>query len=149
MSLVQEVAKGATMWAAEMLCKDASYIPKEKLDWHPAENGSSVIEILTQVVDGNAALGAAIKGGTAGESVKGLSFEALKDRVMSSSKEVCEAIDSYRESALMSDITMPWGMVMPASAAIMLCASHMSYHDGQINYMQLLIGDTKFHWMEG
>lgn len=30
--------------------------------------------------------------------------------------------------------------------AMMLALSHMSYHDGQLNYIHLLSGDTKIHW---
>jgi len=37
---------------------------------------------------------------------------------------------------------------MPMMTAISLPAGHMMYHDGQINYIQLLLGDTKFHWIE-
>lgn len=30
--------------------------------------------------------------------------------------------------------------------AILLTLSHMAYHDGQLNYVQLLGGDTERHW---
>jgi len=32
---------------------------------------------------------------------------------------------------------------------ILTAAEHMSYHDGQINCIQYLLGDAKFHWAEG
>ena len=29
---------------------------------------------------------------------------------------------------------------------LLIAASHILYHDGQINYIQTLLGDTDFHW---
>jgi hypothetical protein len=72
----------------------------------------------------------------------------LKQNVMESAQIVCDAIDSLSDADLEGDIQMPWGFVMPAAVAIFLPDSHMSYHDGQLNYIQTLLGDTKFHWLE-
>ena len=146
MPTVREVAKEITMDAAGTLCKDASYIPQESLAWRPMEHGKSAVMILAEIARSNFDIAAAIKGETA-KKVETEDFEALKDHVIESAQEVCKAIDSLSDEALEGALTMPWGGVFPASHAILLPASHMNYHDGQINYIQLLLGDTKFHWI--
>ncbi len=41
----------------------------------------------------------------------------------------------------------PWGSLTRFDVA-MVPAGHMMYHDGQLNYIQTLIGDNDVHWME-
>jgi uncharacterized damage-inducible protein DinB len=143
-----ETAKGMTMHAAEMLCKDAAWIPDDKKDWNPKENAKSVNQILSECARGNFRIAAAVKGATPGEISDPADFVGLKNHVIDSAKEFCSAIDSLDESGLEKEIMAPWGQPMSLSALIFLPASHMTYHDGQVNYIQLLLGDTKFHWRE-
>ena len=146
MPSIVEVAKEVTMNSAKTLCSDASYIPQESLAWRPMEHGKSPIMILSEIARSNFDIAAAIKGETA-KKIETEDFDALKDHVIESAKAVCEAIDSLSDEALEGDLTMPWGGIFAAAQAILLPASHMNYHDGQVNYIQLLLGDTKFHWM--
>lgn len=146
MTSIREIAKTATMDVAETLCKDASYIPEEMLDWQPMDYGKSANMILSECARANYDMAAAIGGSKASELPKDLDFRALKDHVMDSAKAVCDAIDALSDEDLEGDIQMPWGGIFPATQAILLPTSHMTYHDGQINYIQLLLGDTKFHW---
>ena len=148
MPSVREVAKQVTMSSAQMLCKDTTYIPSEKLAWRPMEHGKSVIAILSEIARSDYEIAAVILGGPA-KKVETEDYEALKSLVIESAQEVCRAIDSLSDEALEGDLTMPWGGIFAASQAILLPASHMNYHDGQINYIQLLLGDTRFHWIEG
>ena len=146
MPSLREVAKEVTMDSARTLCKDTSYIPQESLAWRPMEHGKSPKMILAEISKSNFDIAAAIKGESP-KKVETEDFEALKDHVIESAEAVCEAIDSLSDEALEGDLTMPWGGIFAASEAILLPASHMNYHDGQINYIQLLLGDTKFHWI--
>jgi uncharacterized damage-inducible protein DinB len=145
MPSIRDVAKQVTMSGAETLCKDTTYIPEEKLAWRPMEHGKSAEMILAEIARSNYEIAAAIRGQSPKEIVIG-DFVALKDCVMESAREVCKAIDSLSDADLEGTITMPWGGMFAASEAILLPANHMVYHDGQINYIQLLLGDTRFHW---
>lgn len=147
--MIRDLAKGFTMHAAETLCKDASYIPEEKLCSCPEISGKSVIVILDEIVKGNYKIAAAFRGEDYQEKIGETDLEKLKGLVISSAEEVCKAIDSLTDEQLAGLIKMPWGQEFPGAAAIFLPSSHMNYHDGQINYIQLLLGDTKFHWLEG
>jgi uncharacterized damage-inducible protein DinB len=110
--------------------------------------GKSVNAILAECAASNFAMAAAISGGQTRELEKELDFQSLKDKVMESAQAVCDAIDSLSDEDLEGETQMPWGAMFPTAEAIFLPASHMNYHDGQINYIQLLLGDTKFHWAE-
>jgi uncharacterized damage-inducible protein DinB len=147
MPSLREVAKEATMNSAQMLCKDTTYIPSEKLNWRPMEHGKSVVMILSEIARSDFEIAAVILGAPA-KKVETEDYEELKKLVIESAEEVCKAIDSLSDEALEGAITMPWGGIFPASHAILLPASHMNYHDGQVNYIQLLLGDTRFHWLE-
>ncbi|MHB0911959.1 MAG: DinB family protein [Armatimonadota bacterium] len=149
MPSIRDTAKGFTMETAQTLCKDATYIPEERLDWSPMDYGKSANAILSECAKANFQIAAAIRGGSPKEAGEGADFTALKDYVIDSAQKVCETIDSLSDSDLEADVQMPWGAIMPMSVAIFLPSSHMSYHDGQINYIQLLLGDTRFHWAEG
>ena len=146
--MIRDMAKGFTMHGAEMLCKDVGYIPSDKLNWKPDAAGKSVIDILQELVSGNLAIAAVLRGEAGEGKCEETDLEALKGALMSTSQEVCSAIDGMSDEQLAGQVTMPWGMVMPAAAAIFLPAQHINYHDGQVNYIQLLLGDTAFHWME-
>ena len=146
MPSIRNMAKDATMQAAETLCKDTSYIPDEMLDWSPMDFGKSANTILAECAKVNLSIADAIRGAVPRQAE--LDFQSLKSCVVDSAKEVCNAIDSLSDSDLEGDMQMPWGMIFPTTQAILLPVSHMTYHDGQINYIQLLLGDTKFHWAE-
>ena len=146
MPSIREVAKNVTMDSAQTLCKDTTYIPSEKLDWRPMEHGKSAIAILSEIARSNFEIAAVIAGHPP-KKVETEDYKALQGLVMESAGEVCKAIDSLSDEALEGEIQMPWGGMFAASEAILLPASHMNYHDGQINYIQLLLGDTRFHWM--
>ncbi|HEY3298295.1 MAG TPA: DinB family protein [Armatimonadota bacterium] len=148
MPSIREIAKKQTMDAAETMCRDASFILAEKLDWRPEEHGKSVNMILSECAKANMGIAAYIRGDEPSGEVESADFASLKDCLVASAQQVCDAIDSLSDEAIEGDVKMPWGAIYPAGEAIFLPISHMTYHDGQINYIQVLLGDTKFHWAE-
>jgi uncharacterized damage-inducible protein DinB len=146
MSSIREFAKNATLAVAHRLCKDASFIPDERMDWRPMEHGKSALQILSECTSTNLRIADAIKGDAPRAVAEITDLEDLRAHLIASASEVCDAIDSMRDSSDM--LQLPWGATMSATEAIMLPANHMQYHDGQINYIQLLLGDTTFHWAE-
>ncbi|MEZ5162652.1 MAG: hypothetical protein R2688_02665 [Fimbriimonadaceae bacterium] len=47
------------------------------------------------------------------------------------------------DELLNKPITAPFGMEMPVFAIAQIAVSHVWYHDGQLNYIQSLLGDDK------
>lgn len=57
-----------------------------------------------------------------------------------------EALKSASDEKLGSMVTAPWGSELPLMMMAHVASSHLWYHDGQLNYMQCLLGDGDYHW---
>ncbi len=57
------------------------------------------------------------------------------------------AITSASDEALNAVVNAPWGMPTPVFILAQIAVSHIWYHDGQLNYIQSLLGDGEVHWM--
>ncbi len=60
-----------------------------------------------------------------------------------------EAFNAASDEKLAEVIDTPWGMPTPLYMICQIAVSHVWYHDGQLNYIQCLLGDEKVHWMGG
>jgi len=59
------------------------------------------------------------------------------------------AITNASDETLLKTATAPWGgMDMPLYSFAQIAISHIWYHDGQLNYVQCLLGDGAYHWTE-
>lgn len=63
------------------------------------------------------------------------------------SKNFAEALASASDETLQAEVTPPWQMPAPLFMIAQIAVSHVWYHDGQLNFMQCLLGDEKVHWM--
>ena len=59
-----------------------------------------------------------------------------------------EALTGASDEALNTVITPPWKMPAPLFSLANVAVSHIWYHDGQLNYIQMLLGDGAVHWMD-
>ncbi|HZH97719.1 MAG TPA: DinB family protein [Fimbriimonadaceae bacterium] len=57
------------------------------------------------------------------------------------------ALKAADDDRLNSMVTAPWQMSAPLFMLAQIAVSHIWYHDGQLNYIQCLLGDEKVHWM--
>lgn len=57
------------------------------------------------------------------------------------------ALGAASDEALLAEVTPPWQMPAPLFMIAQIAVSHIWYHDGQLNYIQMLLGDDKIHWM--
>jgi hypothetical protein len=154
MPSIKDIAKGGLMHAAETIVKDAKYIPEDKFCFCPMGCAKTAEAILREIAVGNVKLATAIKGeepsaefeAKAGQAT---TIDALGALVMESAGIACAAIDTIADEDMEKLAKMPWGASFPMFVAIFLPSQHMTYHDGQINYIQTLLGDSTFHWIEG
>ena len=70
-------------------------------------------------------------------------------RLQSSSHELATAFTAASDDTLNGVVAAPWGMEAPLYMITQIALSHIWYHDGQLNYIQCLLGDDKIHWMGG
>jgi hypothetical protein len=73
--------------------------------------------------------------------------EGAVAELKSASEEFASALGSASEETLSKTIQTPWGMESPVFSIAQVAVSHIWYHDGQLNYIQCLLGDDKVHWM--
>jgi len=154
MASLLDIAKRITQSQADLLVKDTSFIPQDKLFWRPMGCAKTAGEILREIAQSNVEIAAAVKGASLSpdeEEIKkkaerAESFAELSALVKQSADVVCRVLDGLTDADPERTRTMPWGAVYSLSEAVLLPASHMTYHDGQINYIQTLLGDAKFHW---
>lgn len=99
------------------------------------------------------------------EALKGNIIETMEDAYPASTKEKCAdqaaavalfgeasaamgaALTAASDDALSATVTPPWQMPAPLFMIAHIAVSHIWYHDGQLNYIQCLLGDEKVHWM--
>lgn len=74
------------------------------------------------------------------------SLEKAQAGLRRSAEEVVAVIAEADEAKLTEQAMAPWGEPMPLYMLIYVAADHMSYHDGQVNYIQTLYGDAEVHW---
>lgn len=153
MPSIKEIAKSGVMLQAELLIKDTKHIPEEKFAFCPMGCAKTARDILAEIAIVNVMLAKALTGAEKDEEFarrveQASTLAELGELMSESAAVVVDAIDSLSEADLDKEVTMPWGATFPLWQAIFLPTSHMTYHDGQINYIQTLLGDSTFHWLE-
>jgi hypothetical protein len=90
--------------------------------------------------------------GDEGATMKALTAELANKNVAIA--KLSEAADAFAaalagasDETLNSVVTPPWQMPAPLYVLAQITVSHIWYHDGQLNYIQCLLGDDKIHWM--
>ena len=63
----------------------------------------------------------------------------------STTKEIEDALAKIPEGEMLRIIQLPKDTTTPYDL-VRFCASHMSYHDAQLNYLQTLHNDSEVHW---
>lgn len=71
------------------------------------------------------------------------------EKLSTAADEFIDALGKVSEEDLAKDVVTPWGMPTPLFMVAQIAVSHVWYHDGQLNYVQCLLGDDKVHWMGG
>jgi hypothetical protein len=72
--------------------------------------------------------------------------DAAVAKVNEAANSLATAITEASDEALLAKIPVPWGEQKVYSLA-QTAVSHFWYHDGQLNYVQCLLGDEQVHWM--
>lgn len=62
--------------------------------------------------------------------------------------EFSAALKAASDERLASEVMAPWQMPTPVVILAHIAVSHLWYHDGQVNFIQALLGDGEVHWME-
>lgn len=138
-----------------MYTADINAIPDDKLDWSPGGCARSAKSITTEVV-GMCKYAAALCRGEEPQMTEDSLAEAVgnldtKAKMVEAFSAACQDLSASLTSAspdvLNKVVTPPWQMDAPVYMIAQIMVSHIWYHDGQLNYIQSLLGDEKVHWM--
>ena len=133
----------------ELLAKSAKAIPSERLGWQAQEGGKSAKEILEHLMGANHMFATLIRGeklpvkGSQDFLITPDQIDKGLQKLQQSTLALSEAIAATRDDQLSEERKMPWGEVWRLSKLISAPSTHISYHWGQICYLQTLWGDLK------
>jgi hypothetical protein len=156
MGTTKQVAAKVTAKATETLVINIEAIPADKQDWKPLDAGRSALSQIQEC----AIVGpffAAILRDKAVPEMKDGEYEAACAKLDTVEKAVAAlregtgklvaAIEAFPEDCLGDTIRMPFGPGFDATfEEIMFMAYwNMTYHEGQLAYIQTLYGDRDMH----
>jgi hypothetical protein len=143
--------------AGIMLGHTAATTPADKLAWCPNIDGVSQCRSgyaqINECVVVNDRFATLLSGGDPGPMSLDDHFAyespaAAQEAIVTSATNLAKVIRGLDPDALNETITTPRGTItVPMLLEIAL--ANMHYHVGQINYIQLLYGDTEFRFPEG
>ena len=154
----QDHVVALTRSLGDALFQSARAMPPEKLVWKPLDAGRSAIEMLQECAGSAAFVPDVLRGegATAGaETAKRVRTERSSWRTLDECEAAyrknvepaLQAILQYPDDQMEDMLPMPFapGLEWPATHVIMDMYWNMTYHLGQINYIQTLYGDKAMH----
>ena len=135
-----------TSWAANSIALNLDFIADDKLRWKPAATAPSALEIVDHILDVLHRMTPLVGGfESAGETPRPVeNRDEAKGRLL-------EAAQKYRAMLLdlkadqCEEIIETRAGAMPRGAVAVMPVNDIIHHNGQIAYIQLMLGDTETH----
>jgi hypothetical protein len=148
-----------TQRAVDDICRSAEAIPVDREEWSPGEAARPARNIMQEVATQAAWFLPIIRERTIPEFDEHAMKEAKRTResydtiakcveaARANTSELCQAISDFPETRLDEEITLPFGGGMTMTMADLLGLPYWNtvYHLGQINQIQLMLGDREMH----
>lgn len=147
-----------TQKAVDDICRSAEAVPEDRVDWEPGEHARSALsqmrEVATQaawfmpIIRDRQAPGGRESIDEVMEVSDGLAtISQCADLARQSTADLCQAISAFPEASLDEEVVMPFGGGITMSMADVLGLPYWNlvYHLGQINQIQLMLGDREMH----
>jgi hypothetical protein len=149
-------------WQADAILDAAKYTahwvsttPEERLSWEPVaegfgHKGRSIYDQIHECSQVNRRFANILSGVENGEWVKEHSYTSsvqAQDDLKASAAELANVVRGLDDGALEREYATGMG-AMKGSFIVQLAPTNMYYHGGQINQIQLLLGNTEFTFPE-
>jgi uncharacterized damage-inducible protein DinB len=127
--------------------------PAEKLRWKPLEYGRTVLELAVECILVNRKWALTLRQGDytrvpaeTAQQIEAACQDVAQARhlLQESAEELADAILSVSDERLEERITAPFGAYTVAECCL-LGYWNMTYHEGQLSYIQTLYGDEAMH----
>ncbi len=111
-----------------------------------SERSRTILELVGECVNANRIFAALLRGESPGRPADiDLTSESAQMEIVKSSDELAAAINYMNEEDFERDFIHPVRGPLKGKILAMGAYRNMAYHSGQINFIQILGGDHKFH----
>jgi hypothetical protein len=149
----------STQKALDDVCRAALAVPGDKAGWSPGGVARSTLNQMQEIATSAAWFLPIVRERKAPEFDEHAVREAMRlrqsydtvekcvDAARASTSELCQAIADFPDRELEQEMQLPFGggMVMTMAEVMGMHAWNMIYHLGQINQIQLMLGDKEMH----
>ncbi len=146
----------STQKALEDIVRAALAVPDEKVGWVPLGEARSVLSQMQEVAMGGEWLLPLIRGQQADSDAHAAAEGRRRDTdslvscisaARASTMELCAAIEAVPDEELERELHLPFGGGMTVTIADVLGMHYwnLTYHLGQINQIQMMLGDRQMH----
>ncbi len=152
----REAVKGLLLNVTDRLTKDLKAIPAEKQNVSPMGAARTPLNIVAECAFVNGRIAEVLRVGTPSprpapeEQEKHLNSFDTEEKVLAYLQEETEVLLSTLESLsperLQETTDFPFGRPITVLFLAEFASIHIMYHDGQLNYIHTLYGDTAVHW---
>ena len=142
-----EMLARLTVLGTQNLAHNLEFIPDDRLDWSPAAEARSALAIVHHAAGSLRR----IQGALVGEAWREPEIPRPQTRlgaqalILARGEDYATALRAIPESDHTRTISLPWGARLLTAVAAMPVVD-LLYHQGQIAYLQTLLGDTTDHY---
>jgi uncharacterized damage-inducible protein DinB len=145
-----ETLAGQVRWAAKNIAYNLDFIPDDKLNWKPAPQALSALEIAGHVIGVFNHFRERVENPQAESNFHGdhpvpASREEAKTKLIEAGEEYCRVLTALTPESLSQIVELPFGK-LPLGFIAAMPATDAIHHHGQIAYIQTLLGDTESHF---
>ena len=150
----REVAIAAVRRQAEDLAREAAALPAERHSWIAGGVARTPIQIVAHCGTMCRFFAAVVTGeplpyrGQDEHDAAIAACTTMEDALDLLNRSSALLIDAYAAlpaSRFDETMVMPWGERVPVPLGLLAPAFHMRYHEGQICFIQTILGDDEFH----
>ena len=133
-----------------MLTKAIVAVPKDKLDWKPAEGSRTIRQVFTEAVMIPAYIAKAMNSRAVppydemAASYAKMPIADLVKQIDLNAEEYYAALRAFPEADYAKNLEAPWG-VWTYFQTLSYPYWNLMWHTGQINYIQTMYGDQNFY----
>ena len=147
---IQEFQARKILRVARTLAHFVATTPADKLDWCPCLDEKSctrsVLDQISECIACNRYIANLLDGGQISVSSRTPVTDAqtAQEELLLSAQELAAILCEMPDESLAKPYMMP-SMTVIGEVLIDIPTRNMSYHGGQINFLQLLLGDKELH----
>ena len=137
---------GMVQWTGSNLAYNLAKLPADKLDWKPAPEANSALEIVNHLMMPLNGIPAMLEGRAPEATEPAHDLESAQKLIRDMSEGCAAKLCAMTPESLEGTIKM--GVEMPRARVATLPLIELIHHHGQIAYIQTLLGDTESHFEE-